>query len=78
MDAFPGFSHVYHPDGLNTTSPSQGYIFGAASGSWKGEQDAHSKDREGLRSLPLPESSLQVNRQSCRLNELPQQTLGIP
>ena len=40
-------SHVYHPDGLNTISLSQGYVPGAASVSWEGEKSANSKDKGG-------------------------------
>jgi len=39
---------MYTPAGvLTATSPSQGHVLGAASGSGKGKQNPHSKDRGG-------------------------------
>lgn len=48
-----GFSNVYQPDGLNSTSLSQGYILRAASKSRKGKWDAHSKARRWLEEPPI-------------------------
>ena len=39
-------SHVYDTGVFNTTSPSEGYVLGVASGSGKGKWNPHSKDRE--------------------------------
>ena len=45
IEALTGFSHVYHPDGLNTTFLCQGCILGAASGNREGKKYIYSKDR---------------------------------
>lgn len=45
-EALPGFSYIYHPDGLSTTSLAQGCILGTASGNRKCKLDALSKDRD--------------------------------
>lgn len=47
------FSHICCPDDLNTTSLSWGYVHVAASRSEETTGDAHSKAREGVRSLLL-------------------------
>lgn len=44
-------SHRYHVGVFNVTSLSQGSVLGAVSGSGKGKQKPHSKDRVGVRSL---------------------------
>lgn len=72
-EAFTGFSHVCHPDGLNNTLLSQGYILKNGSHFGNSGQNVQSKDGEGVRSLRLPKSSLQVNWQSCPLNDILQQ-----
>lgn len=41
----PGFSHIHGAGVLNITSLSQGCDLGGASGSRKGKENAHSKDR---------------------------------
>lgn len=43
-EALTRFSHVYHLDGLNTMSLSQGHALGAVSENREGKQNAHSKD----------------------------------
>ena len=50
-----------HPDGLNTTSLSQGYIFGAAVGAGKARRTHIPRAEEGRRGLQLPGSSLPVS-----------------
>ena len=45
-EALSGLSHVYHAGVFNTASPSQGSIFGAASGGKKGKQSPHYKNME--------------------------------
>lgn len=44
-----GLSHVYHA-GVHTTSPTQGWVPGAASGSRRGKGNLHPQDREGKQS----------------------------
>lgn len=53
------FSHTERPDGLNSTSLSQGYVLGAASLSREGEWNAHSKDRGGGEEPPIAGVQLQ-------------------
>lgn len=45
IEALTGFSHLYSPDGLKTTSLPPGYILEAVSGSGESRQNPHSKDR---------------------------------
>ena len=45
IEALTGFSHMNHAGVFNTASPSQGFVFGAASGIRKDKQNPHSKDR---------------------------------
>lgn len=52
IEALTGFSRIYH-----TTSLSQGCVVGAASGSRKGQQNPHSKDREGMGAFECPGST---------------------
>lgn len=61
-----GFSHVYNPDGFNSTLLSQGCVFGATS----------SSGRAG--SALIPRSSSQVNHGSCPLNDLQQSLFFQP
>lgn len=50
IEALAGFSHVYRPDGPNTTSLSRLCAWDSL---WnrEGKWDTHTKDGEGLRSL---------------------------
>lgn len=66
MEVLPGFTYVYHPGGLGTTSLS--------SGSREGKQNADSKERGGMRTpgSQLPWSTLQVNWWSRPVNDYPQ------
>lgn len=47
IEALTGFRHMYCPDGLSTTSLTQGCVLGAVSGGRKGRQNPHSKGGEG-------------------------------
>lgn len=49
MEASVGFRHVYHLDGFNTTSPTQGYVLGAASRCREGRWNPHPKDGEAVK-----------------------------
>lgn len=72
-EAFMGFSHVYHPEGLNNILLSQGCTLENSTHCGKGGQKIHSKDQERIRSLQLPVSRLRVNCQSCSLDDILQQ-----
>lgn len=56
-----GFSHAYHLDGLSSTLLAQGCILENSFGCGNSECNIRSKDRIGVRSLWLPESSSWVN-----------------
>lgn len=71
IEVLTGISYIYHPDSLNTTFLSQGYILGAASGKGEGKWNTHSKDRGEVGSLRLLDFSSQDNRQSHLLNDIP-------
>ena len=74
VEALTGFSHLYRPDDLNNTLVSQGCMLENGFHYGNGGQKAHFKDwGERVRSLCLPGSSLQVNRQSHPLYDLLQQ-----
>lgn len=62
--ASAGFSHIYHPHGLISTLPSQGFVVENISHRTVGSVDRMyiPRAREGGRNLWLPRSSLQVNR----------------
>lgn len=72
MEALTGFSHVYHPASLNNALFSQGCVLENSS---HYEQSVFSKDREGVRSLQLPMSSLAINQESRPLHDLFQHML---
>ena len=61
-EALTGFSHVYRPDGLNTTLLSEGCI-PAMTPAMKMVARTYIP-REGVRSLQLPGSSSQINQQA--------------
>lgn len=54
IEALTGFSHIYHPESLNTTLLSQGSILRAVSGNKEGKWNTHSKDGEWVGS-PSPD-----------------------
>ena len=66
-EALTGFSHIYHPHGLNTTLLSEGCVLGQLL-TW-GWQTKHTFQGQG-RSDSV--SIAQVKQQSCPLNDLPQ------
>ena len=47
IEALIGFSHIHSLGILNTTFLFQGYTLGIASGSGKGKQNTHAKDKGG-------------------------------
>lgn len=63
--------HVYHLDGLNTSSQFQGYFLGEASGNGKAKQNPHSMDREGNKE-PLS-TRVQLTGQPAVTDDNPQQ-----
>lgn len=48
-----GFSHAYHPGGLNRTLLSQGYVIENGSHSVNSRQGRHSKNKGGLEDPPI-------------------------
>lgn len=70
IEAFTGFSHIFSPDGFNNTLLPQDYILDTGFHCGNGEQKAHSKEWERVRSLWLLWSSSSVNLQSHPLNQL--------
>lgn len=62
-EALTGLSHVYGACVFNTTSPCQGCVPGAASGSGKGEWNSHSEDRG--RGEEPPSAWVQLTGQSA-------------
>lgn len=63
-EAFPGFSHMHHPGGLNSTLLLPGCDL--ANGTSAGNMGRTNTPRmgEGVRGLPLPETCSWVHRQS--------------
>lgn len=57
IEALTGFSNIYHPDDLNTTSYLKATSF-AASGSREGKQNAQSKDRKRGEEPPIAGAQL--------------------
>lgn len=47
IKASSGFSHLFHPYGLNNTLLSQGYVLETAPGTGNTWKNMHSKDRGG-------------------------------
>ena len=52
-----GFSHIYHPEGLNSTPLSQSCVLENGSHCGNGGQSVHSKDRGGGEGPPIAGSS---------------------
>lgn len=75
VEASVGFRHVYHPDGLNATSPAQGYVLGAASGCRKSRWNPHPKDGEVVKGrvsdiMRILIAAVLLSGQPCSLDDL--------
>ena len=53
VEVLAGFSHMYHPDGLNNTWLPLGYIFGRAPTAGMVDRTVHSKNRGGGEQPPI-------------------------
>lgn len=63
-----GFTHIYHPDGLNDTLLSQAYVLGTALSSGTVDRECVPRTGELVESLQLPQYSSRVNTRSRPLN----------
>ena len=76
--ALTGFSHVYHPDSLNTTLLSQGCVPEYGSHCMDTGRAYRTFQGQGRRGegYPLPRSSSWVSQWSCPFTDLPQHHEG--
>lgn len=81
IQAFTGFSHIYHPDGLHNALLSQVWVLENGSDSGNSGQNIlyiFQGPGKGMRSLWLPGFSSQFNDQLHPLSDLLQQCLTFP